>query len=116
MKFLTILIMCILAGAEVDLFIPSFPELQRVFDLSPFLVEFTLGANFCAYCIGSLLAGNLGDYFGRRPVILAGCLIFILGSLVCVYAPNFWILIFARGLKGPGIFGLSFHAPVFIPY
>ena len=40
MKFLTILIMCILAGAEVDLFIPSFPELQRVFGLSPFLVEF----------------------------------------------------------------------------
>ncbi len=114
MQFITILIMCILAGAEVDLFIPSFPELQRVFGLSPFLVEFTLGANFCAYCVGALLAGALGDHFGRRRVILGGCLIFILGSILCVWAPHFSILIAGRILQGLGIAGPAVLAYVVI--
>ncbi len=114
MQFLTILILCTLAGMEVDLFIPSFPELQRVFGLSPFLVEFTLGANFCAYCIGALIAGALGDHFGRRPVILSGCLVFILGSICCVWAPHYGFLIAGRILQGLGIAGPSVLAYVII--
>ncbi len=114
MQFVTILVMCILAGAEVDLFIPSFPELQRVFGLSPFLVEFTLGANFCAYCVGALLVGALGDHFGRRPVILSGCLIFIVGSACCVWAPNYGFLIAGRILQGLGIAGPAVLAYVVI--
>jgi hypothetical protein len=30
MQFVTILVMCILAGAEVDLFIASYPEFPRI--------------------------------------------------------------------------------------
>jgi DHA1 family bicyclomycin/chloramphenicol resistance-like MFS transporter len=41
-RFITILLIQILAGMEIDLFIPSFPELQKVFCLSPFLVQLTL--------------------------------------------------------------------------
>ncbi len=114
MLFLSILIMCMLSGAEVDLFIPSFPELQQVFKLSPFLVEWTLGANFCAYCLGSLCAGNLGDRFGRRPIMLGGCLIFILGSVSCVFASNYWFLIAGRILQGFGIAGPAILAYVLI--
>jgi len=114
MQFFTILMMCILAGAEVDLFIPSFPELQQVFQLSPFLVEFTLGANFCAYCLGSLVAGNLGDRYGRRPIILLGCFIFIVGSLLCALAPSFSILILGRIFQGLGISGPAVLAYVVI--
>jgi len=43
MTFITVIIIEILAGAEIDIFVPSFPELQRVFGLSPFMVELTLG-------------------------------------------------------------------------
>ena len=35
----TIILMDLLAGMEFDLFVPSFPELQSHFSLSPFLVE-----------------------------------------------------------------------------
>lgn len=108
---LTILLMGILAGAEVDIFVPSFPDLQRTFHLSPFMVELTLGLNLVAHCVTSFLVGNLGDRYGRRPVILGGLGIFVIGSLFCVFSVAYWQLLFGRFLQGIGV-----SAPVVLSY
>jgi MFS transporter, DHA1 family, multidrug resistance protein len=94
-----------LTGAEVDLFVPSFPELQSLFGLTPFMVELTLGVNLAAHCLTSLFVGNLGDRYGRRPIILAGLVVFTIGSLFCVFAQDFTQLILGRFLQGVGISG-----------
>jgi len=111
MCFFTIFIMYTLCGAEIDLFMPSFPELQRVFNLSPFMVELTLGVNLLAHCLTSLVVGSLGDRFGRKAIIVIGLTIFTVGSLCCVYASAYWILLFGRLLQGVGISG-----PVVLSY
>jgi DHA1 family bicyclomycin/chloramphenicol resistance-like MFS transporter len=103
MRFISIFLMEVLAGAEVDLFIPSFPDLQRHFGLSPFMVELTLGVNFVAYCITSLIVGQLSDRYGRKPMIMWSLLLFIIGSLMCVYADSYWHLLMGRFLQGVGI-------------
>lgn len=103
MRFISIFLLEVLAGAEVDLFIPSFPDLQYHFGLSPFMVELTLGVNFCAYCMASLVVGQLGDRYGRKPMIMWSLLLFILGSVMCVFADSFWHLILGRFLQGVGI-------------
>jgi len=36
MLILTVVILDLLSGAEVDIFIPSFPELQKIFNISVF--------------------------------------------------------------------------------
>ncbi|ABV75334.1 Bicyclomycin resistance protein [Rickettsia akari str. Hartford] len=104
MKLLiTVIIMEILAGAEIDLFVPSFPEIQDTFNLSTFMMELLLGVNLTAYSITSLIVGNLGDRYGRRPIIILGLLIFNLGSLFCVFANNYESILFGRFLQGCGI-------------
>lgn len=100
-----VLLLEILAGAEMDIFIPSFPEIQRIFGVSPFIVELLLSVNFCAYCVASLVVGSLGDRFGRRLMILRGLCIFLIGSILCVFAPSFWVLLAGRFLQGIGIAG-----------
>lgn len=90
-------------GVEVDLFIPSFPQLQEVFQLTPFMVELTLGVNLAANCIACLFAGMLGDRYGRKPIIMYGLGIFIVGSLLCVFAQAYWYLLLGRFLQGLGI-------------
>ena len=105
MQFLTILIIGLLEGAEIDLFIPSFPELQSVFGLSPFLVQLTLAVNLAAQCVTSLIVGNLGDRYGRKPIILLGLLIFMMGSLICIFAGFYWQLLLGRFIQGIGISG-----------
>ncbi len=102
-KFATVLFIQILCGMEMDLFIPSFPELQRVFLLSPAMVQMTLSVNFAAFCLCSLFAGALGDRYNRRHILLTGLLIFVMGSLVCVIAPNYFLLVLGRMLQGIGI-------------
>ncbi|HVV68295.1 MAG TPA: multidrug effflux MFS transporter [Gammaproteobacteria bacterium] len=104
-QFIIVLIICILAGVEVDLFIPSFPEMRQVFHLSPFQVQLTLSVNFLAFCICSLFAGTLGDRFNRRTIILGGLILFVLGSLLCVSAVNIDMLILGRFFQGTGIAG-----------
>ena len=107
LRFFTALCIALLAGMEVDLFVPSFPELVRVFHLTPFMIMLTLSLNFIAYCTCALFTGALGDRFGRRPVLLWGIFIFIVGSFLCVVAPNFPVLLLGRLLQGVGIAGPS---------
>jgi len=102
-RFFTILLMWILCGAELDLFIPSFPELQKVFQLTPFMVQLTLSVNFVAFCLFCIFAGTLGDRFNRRHVILISLGIFIVGSILCVSANSFTMLLVGRFLQGIGI-------------
>jgi DHA1 family bicyclomycin/chloramphenicol resistance-like MFS transporter len=103
MLFLTTIFMSILGGAEVDLFIPSFPEIKRVFALTPFWVEALLSVNFIGYCLGLLFVGGLSDRYGRKPVILYGLVIFILGVVLCLKAPSYSFLLIGRFLQGIGV-------------
>ncbi|WP_341756253.1 MULTISPECIES: MFS transporter [unclassified Candidatus Tisiphia] len=110
--FIAIIIMEILAGAEVDLFVPSFPDLQDTFNLSTFKVEFLLGINLIAHCVTALIVGNLGDRFGRRVIILIGLVIFVVGSIFCLFAIDYYMMLFGRFLQGAGISGVAVLAYV----
>jgi len=101
----------ILSGAEVDIFVPSFPDLQRAFNLTPFMVELTLGVNLTAHCLTSLFVGNLGDRYGRRPIILLGLGVFIIGSIFCIFSTSYWHLLFGRFWQGVGV-----SAPAVLSY
>lgn len=99
----TVIFMDLLAGMELDLFVPSFPELQYDFDLAPFWVEALLSVNFIGYCISLFFVGSLADRFGRKPVILLGLTIFIIGSLFCLWAKTYSFLLIGRFLQGVGV-------------
>ena len=118
--FITVFLIEILAGAEVDIFVPSFPQLQREFGLTPFMVELALGLNLAANCICSLLVGNLGDRYGRKPTILIGLTIFIIGSILCSFATSYNILLLGRilqgiGMAGPAVLGYLVVADLYTP-
>src|SRR5258708_4619156 len=49
-----------------------------------------------------LLAGSLGDKYGRKRVFLIGVIWFALASLLCSIAPTAGTLIAARALQGVG--------------
>ncbi len=49
-----------------------------------------------------LLAGSLGDKYGRKKVFLIGVIWFAVASLLCSVAPDATFLILARALQGVG--------------
>ncbi|BCJ39929.1 MFS transporter [Actinoplanes ianthinogenes] len=46
--------------------------------------------------------GKLNDMFGRKPIILSGIALFLLGSIFCGAAANIWLLIAFRAVQGLG--------------
>jgi len=96
-----------LCGAELDIFVPSFPEIQAQFNLSPFMTQLTLSLNFIAYCICSLFVGIMSDKYDRRKIVMISLLIFIVGSVFCLFTYSYYVLLIGRVLQGIGIAGPS---------
>ncbi|HEY1610312.1 MAG TPA: MFS transporter, partial [Paraburkholderia sp.] len=46
--------------------------------------------------------GRLGDYYGRKPFVIASILVFTAASALCGMAKSMMFLVFARGLQGIG--------------
>lgn len=103
MILIAIIFMDLLTGMEFDLFVPSFPQLQRYFNLTPFWVEALLSINFIGYCASLFFVGKLADRVGRKPIILLGLIIFIIGSILCLCEQSFYFLLIGRLLQGIGI-------------
>ncbi len=103
MILLAVIFMDLLTGMEFDLFVPSFAQLQTHFNLSPFWVEALLSSNFIGYGLSLAFIGGLADKYGRKPIILAGLCIFIVGSMFCVYPYSYHFLLAGRFLQGLGI-------------
>lgn len=102
MLLATIMFMDILGGAEIDLFTPSFPELQAKFHLSPFLVEGLLSINLIGFCLSLFFVGGLADRYGRKLIILIGLIVFFIASIFCVFAESYNVLLIGRFFQGIG--------------
>lgn len=87
---------------EVDISVPSFPGLVEYFNTTESLAQQTVSINFLAFFIGSLIVGPLADAYGRRPVMIAGNAILMIGALNCVWAPSVFFLLLARFIQGLG--------------
>ncbi len=69
------------------------------------------GADFYAWVVSSYLVtstaaipvyGKLSDYFGRRPMLLLGIVLFLVGSVLSGLSQTMWQLILFRGVQGLG--------------
>jgi MFS family permease len=69
---------------------------------SPFLVGVALGIYGLTQALFQVPLGLLSDRIGRKPVILAGLLVFAIGSVVAALADTMWGIILGRALQGAG--------------
>jgi len=53
-----------------------------------------------AFGASQVVYGPLSDRYGRRPVLLGGLAIFVLGSVAAMLADSFTTLLLARALQG----------------
>lgn len=103
MILFTVILMDFLTGMEFDLFVPSLPELQNQFNLSPFWVEASLSINCLGFCFSLFFVGALADRFGRKPIILLGLTTFVIASLLCLWSPFYQVMLAGRFFQGIGI-------------
>ncbi len=83
-----------------DLYLPALPNLQQDLGTSVEATQLTLSALIISFGVAQLLCGPLADRFGRRPVLLAGLLLYTLASGLAALAPTIEWLIGWRALQG----------------
>ena len=98
----TLTLMVALGQMAVGMFVPSLPSLVDYFQTDMGTVQLTLTVHFTAFAFFQLLAGPLSDRFGRRPVILTGLALYVMGAIACALATSIWALISARVLLAIG--------------
>jgi DHA1 family florfenicol/chloramphenicol resistance protein-like MFS transporter len=74
----------ILASLAMDIYLPVVPAMPGILDTTPFVIQLTLSLYMVMLGVGQVLFGPISDRIGRRPVLLAGALLFAMASLGAV--------------------------------
>lgn len=77
-------------------------------------VGLIVGAVLGGGLVGTLIAGPIGDRFGRRFLISLSSLIFILGVLFILMAHSFFMLFLARLFLGVGVGVVAVSVPLYV--
>lgn len=97
---LTVLIA--LPRLTLDLHLPALPAMADYFHSSDSQLQLTLTLYTLGSAISLLVSGPLTDRFGRRPVLLAGLLLYVVATLTCAQADSLGVLVIARLFQALG--------------
>jgi MFS transporter, DHA1 family, multidrug resistance protein len=91
-----------LGPLTIDMYLPALPQIADDYAVSSSVVQLTLTGTLAGLAIGQLIIGPLSDSLGRRRPLMAGIVLHMLASLLCLVAPNIVVLGVARSLQGVG--------------
>lgn len=92
-----------LVAFSVDAMLPALPAMREALNVTvTYDGQLVIATLMFGLGAGQLLFGPLTDRFGRRPIFLVGCLVFVVGSLVCLAATDLTVMLIGRLIQGIG--------------
>lgn len=99
---LLLTLMVALGPLSTDLYLPSLPSLTATFDTTISRVQATMSVFIGGFACATVIYGPLSDRFGRRPILIGGMVVFVIGSLGCMAASSIEALIAWRFVQAVG--------------
>lgn len=101
-----LLIMCILinmlSSLSTDMYLPALSDLCSDLTISTTIASSTVSAFMLFFALGTLLGGPLCDKYGRKPLLLIGSIMFLIGNIMCTLALDINVLLAGRIIAGIG--------------
>lgn len=91
-----------IAPLAIDMYLPGIPAMAEDLSVSTNRAGISVSVFFVGMAVGQLVAGPLSDRLGRRPMIIAGLILFLAGSLAAALAHSFLLLLAARLVQALG--------------
>lgn len=121
MKYLWLYVVAIIAslggllsGYDTGVISGALLFINETWVLPDTLQGFLVSSVLIGAVIGAATNGILADIFGRKKIIMATAVIFILGSVMCAFAPNIYILILSRIFVGFAVGIVNFVVPLYL--
>lgn len=83
--------------------VPSFPEIQQLFNISYSQVNLTVAIPSIGLALGPLFWSSLSDIYGRRVVFIAGTTIAFAATIGTAITSDYNTYMAARALQGLGV-------------
>lgn len=104
----------LLFGFDTGVISGAIPFFQEAFGITDSWVEIITTAGLVGAVIGAMSSGRIADIVGRKKVILASAIIFMIGAVWSGMSPGPVMLVFARLFLGIAIGVSSFAVPLYI--
>lgn len=99
-------LMTSLVALSIDAMLPALERIGE--DLNSQSIQQThliVSLFFLGMAFGQLFYGPFSDTRGRRAAILSGLIIFAIGTLICMWAPNMEVMLIGRVIQAFGVSG-----------
>ena len=91
-----------LGPMAMQIILPVLPVLQDAFVVPAASVQYALSLALFTIAFATLVYGPASDRYGRRPVLVIGLVIFVIGSIISALAPTIEIVIVGRIVQAVG--------------
>ncbi len=100
-RFVLILLTLVLLGPlGIDIYLPLIPAIAVALNSPESLIQSTVALFILIMGLGQLLAGPLVDKYGRRPMALAGVIIYLIGAIMAALATSATLFVLSRLFQG----------------
>ncbi|EAU40047.1 drug resistance transporter, Bcr/CflA family protein [Fulvimarina pelagi HTCC2506] len=90
----TLMIASAISPLAINIFIPSMATIAEALGTDGPTVGLGLSLYLVAVAVLQVIAGPLSDRYGRRPVIIGGMVLFLVGTAICLFSETIgWFLI-----------------------
>ena len=104
----------LLFGYDTGVINGALTPMQEGLGLTPFRTGVVAAILLLGAAVGAAVGGRLSDAQGRRRNILLLAVIFLIGTMGCVLAPNYGMLVVFRFVLGLAVGGASVTVPVYL--
>lgn len=87
---------------STDLYLPALPHVMQEMHTSHHLINMSLSLFLVFFALGILIWGPVSEKYGRKPILLIGLGLYVLGSIGCAISMNVVQLILARVVQAFG--------------
>jgi SP family galactose:H+ symporter-like MFS transporter len=104
----------ILYGYDIGVISGALLFIKNTIPMTDTQIGCIVGAVLGGGLLGTLLAGPIGDRYGRRILILSSCIIFLIGIIQILFSYNFYMIFGARLFLGVGVGMVSVGVPLYV--
>ncbi|HWT32447.1 MAG TPA: sugar porter family MFS transporter [Microbacterium sp.] len=104
----------LLFGYDTGVINGALGPMSKALGLTPFTEGLVTASLLLGAAVGAVTLGRVADAWGRRKTITLLAVLFFVGALTCVLAPNLEVMVTGRFILGLAVGGASTVVPVFL--